>query len=78
MFMCLYTWMQEQDFRVIIDSDEESDGGLSCLLVKKETGNINSYTINLLASSVCNYPIPKGMHFSNFVKTVVYLHVYVQ
>lgn len=30
--------MQEKQSRVIIDSDEEIDGGFSCLLEEKETG----------------------------------------
>lgn len=34
--------MQEKDFKVIIDSEDETDVGLSCLLVKKETGNIKT------------------------------------
>ena len=46
--------MQGKDFRVIIDSDEESDGGLSCLLVKKETGNIISVVCNALNGSLLN------------------------
>lgn len=30
--------MQETECRVIIDSDEEIDGGFSCLLQEKESG----------------------------------------
>ncbi|KAK9273522.1 hypothetical protein L1049_018332 [Liquidambar formosana] len=30
--------LQEREWRVIIDSDEEIDGGFSCLLEEKETG----------------------------------------
>ena len=33
------TVMQERECRVIIDSDEEMDGGFSCLLQEKEGGN---------------------------------------
>lgn len=31
--------MQEKQCSVIIESDEEIDGGFSCLIAEKETGN---------------------------------------
>ncbi|URE30099.1 hypothetical protein MUK42_19670 [Musa troglodytarum] len=34
---------QEEFVRVIVDLDEESDGGISCLIVNKETGKKSSF-----------------------------------
>lgn len=32
--------MQNENPRIIIDSDDESDVGLSCLMPEKKTGNL--------------------------------------
>lgn len=35
--------MQEEFVRVIVDLDEDSDGGISCLIVNKGTGNLSNF-----------------------------------